>query len=324
MNFTIRIVVLLAYLGTAQSIDFGNIFNWILNPIFTPFKKISKAIASDCKILKNRRNCKFNTNNLKLDVDTSIELIVNSGGRAIKCQKKLSKGNKGWYGSCDGDADDANFVARVDKNGKEGIFGSIQVGDDVCRVSPNVNGEQEIRCIPKTEFKAEDAPIDALTRKISGRHLIDNTTFGFVPAINQHEPKSSLRGQDQQVNERRLYDDSGGNIDVLVIWTKAAECSNAGLASSCSVSSATESIMRGLIDLAIAETNTAYELSGIFTSLRLVHAYRDPDYVETGDFYTSLDRVTGKNDGFMDSVHVKRALYGADVVHMIVGKFPMN
>jgi hypothetical protein len=325
MKFNFGIVVILACLGSVQSIDFNNIFGWFLNPIFTPFKRVKRAIASDCKILQNRRSCKFSTSNLKFDSDNSIELVVNAGGRTIKCDKSLSKGYKGWYGSCDGDADDANFITSVDKNGNEKVFGSIQAGDDVCHIAPNVNGEQEITCKPKSEFKAEDAPIDALTRDISGRYLSLDTKFGFIPMLNQNKTHPSLRRNDQDENGRILYDDAGGNIDVMIIWTKAAECTKAGLPSGCVVSSTTESIMRGLIDLAIAETNTAFTLSGIFTTLRLVHAYRDPTYNEvSGDFYTNLDRVTGTNDGYMDSVHSKRVLYGADLVHMILGMSTTN
>jgi hypothetical protein len=158
-----------------------------------------------------------------------------------------------------------------------------------------------------------------MNRNITNRHLKIDTNFGFVPYPNYRTTPSSLRGHDRQQNRRRVFDDSGSTIDVLVVWTKEAECGKAGLGSGCVVTPATAAIMRGLIDLAVAETNTAYTLSGVFTSLRLVHAYRDPDYVETNDYYTSLNHVTGKDDGFLDSVHVKRALYGADVVHMILG-----
>ena len=151
-------------------------------------------------------------------------------------------------------------------------------------------------------------------------HCQYDTKFGFVPLFdNNTEFPSSLRGLKHANEGRQLFDNSGGNIDIMVVWTKLAECRKAGLLPGCIVTTSTENIMRGLIDLAIAETNTAYALSGIFTSIRLVHAYRDPDYVEGEDFYTSLEHVTTPNDGFMDSVHSKRALYGADVVQLIGG-----
>ena len=80
--------------------------------------------------------------------------------------------------------------------------------------------------------------------------------------------------------------------------------------------------MRGLIDLAVAETNTAFTVSGINTELRLVHAYRDDTYTEPSpNKYTAiLADLQNKNDGKLDSVHIEREKYGADFVSMIVGK----
>ena len=304
--------VLLANLTTVQCIDFGKIFSWLKNP----FGGSSGAVARDCRLFSNRSTCKFDTSSLKFDVDTAIELIVTAGGRKIKCNRQLNKGRSRWYGSCDGDAEDANFITRIDKNGKESVHGTIQAGDDICRIRPNILGEQEIQCIPRSAFKAEDDPKDSATEGSSDRlrKLTSDIEFGFVPAMDQNESQVALRG-----NSRQLFDNSGANIDIMVVWTKAAECGNAGLVSSCTVTAATENLMRGLIDLAIAETNTAYELSGILTVLRLVHAYRENDYVEKGDFVAYLEDITYTNDGFMDGVHSKRALYGADAVHLIVG-----
>jgi hypothetical protein len=166
-----------------------------------------------------------------------------------------------------------------------------------------------------------DVPDDALLRS---RGLISPYRFGFTPAQNRSYFHRSLRAADfyhSDTSRRQLYDDLGGNVDVLVVWTKKAECNNAGLPLGCTLTEATENKMRGLIDLAVAETNTAFELSGMFASLRLVHAYRDSDYIESNDIKASLKDVTGTGDGFLDGVHVKRALYGADVVQLIVGTF---
>ena len=119
---------------------------------------------------------------------------------------------------------------------------------------------------------------------------------------------------------RDLVDDLGGTIDVMVVWTENAECKKSGLTVGCVLTATTENNMRGLIDLAVAETNTAYDLSGVTTQRRLVHAYRDPNYVEdTSDaFYAALSSITSTNDGVMDDVHIKRNTYGADIVAMII------
>jgi hypothetical protein len=307
----------IVYIDTAHGISIRDFFGWL--------KKSSTsnkgATASRCIIFKNRRKCKLDTNSFNLDSDKAIELTVSTSGRKIKCSKTFNKGKMHWHGSCDGDADDANFIARFDENGKKSIHGSIHVGNEICQIGPNIFGDEEILCIPKSDFLAEDSPKSIPKEDDAGslRALFSDTHFGFTPSLPNIESQSSLRGKDHNNEVRRLFDDSGGNIDVMVVWTKLAECRRAGLAPGCIVTSSTENLMRGLIDLAIAETNTAFALSGIFSSLRLVHAYREPDYVEGEDFYTSLDHITTPNDGFMDSVHSKRALYGADVVTLLGG-----
>ena len=114
----------------------------------------------------------------------------------------------------------------------------------------------------------------------------------------------------------------GSNINVMVVWTKKAECKKSGLAAGCTLTSTTENNMRGLIDLAFAKTNTAYYFSGVSTHLRLVHAYRDPNYVEedaSNTFVSSaLSSIRSMTDGFLDDVHSKRDTHSADIVAMII------
>jgi hypothetical protein len=308
------ILLVLVKIDPVDCITFENLLDW-------PFNTANAATARDCKIKKNRRKCKLDTKSLKLDSGKAVELIVNTGGRKIRCNKLFQKDKAHWHGSCDGDADDVNFVVRFDTIGKQSIFGSIHVGNEICQIGPNIFGHEEIQCIPKSEFRSEDDPRDSPKEDRLGksRVLDSDSKFGFIPVFDNSEQKTLLRGKLHLDDGRQLFDNSGGNIDIMVVWTTLAECRKAGLLQGCTVTATTENMMRGLIDLAIAETNTAYALSGIFTALRLVHAYRDPDYVEGDDLYTSLEHITTPNDGFMDSVHSTRALYGADAVHMIVG-----
>ena len=162
------------------------------------------------------------------------------------------------------------------------------------------------------------------------------TTRGMIagPTSSSSQPPSmTLRGysldqqevaHDPRVGHRRrdqVIDDLGGTLDVMVVWTKQAECKKSFLAQDCTTfTSTTENNMRGLIDLAIAETNTAYTASGINTQLRLVHAYREPNYVEasTDKFSSALNAITSTTDGVMDDVHSKRIDYGADIVAFII------
>lgn len=159
-------------------------------------------------------------------------------------------------------------------------------------------------------------------RNDSGEKTIFNN-YSSPLAINGTGPlPSSSSSSPLHDHQHRglVVDDLGGNIDVMVIWTKKAECFKSELTADCTLTNITENNMRGLIDLAIAETNTAYNLSGVTTQLRLVHAYREPNYVEatTNAFNMALSSIRSKNDGIMDDVHEKRNMYGADIVAMII------
>jgi hypothetical protein len=96
-------------------------------------------------------------------------------------------------------------------------------------------------------------------------------------------------------------------LDVLVVYTPAARLAAGGGVA-----------METLVQLAVSETNTGYVNSGIRQSLNLVHA-EEVGYDEIGfDWDLTLDRLTGKSEGFLDSVHVLRDTYRADAVVLLV------
>ena len=100
--------------------------------------------------------------------------------------------------------------------------------------------------------------------------------------------------------------DDGSVIDVLVVYTTLARSAAGGTAA-----------IEAEIDLAIANTNTAYSNSLIGTQLNLVHVQEIP-YEEDGGYVDHLYRLTDPADGYMDNVHDLRDLYGADMVALLV------
>jgi hypothetical protein len=137
-----------------------------------------------------------------------------------------------------------------------------------------------------------------------------NLRFGFKP--------SSVRANS---DGRRLYDDLGSNIDIMVVWTMAAECGMSGLAYPCTFTANTELKMLGEINLAVAVTNTAFVESGISSQLRLVHAYRHPTYIEVDPGRNGAALTTLQQDA---SVRTQRFLYGADLVSTVIGKLVLQ
>ena len=148
---------------------------------------------------------------------------------------------------------------------------------------------------------------------LSKDHYYDSARSNASP---QHISSRHQRYQDRSLS----LDDSGKNLDILVVWSRDSECKVSNLSRECQTSNITEANMRSMIKLAVAETNAAYQLSGVDTELVLVHAYRQPTYVELRNYGLSqiLYELTGRNDGFIDEVHGKRESYGADIVAMIV------
>merc|ERR1719221_2167400 len=134
------------------------------------------------------------------------------------------------------------------------------------------------------------------------------------------EKTFGLRGSsfgDRHLRGDRHLQASDTEIDVMVVWTAKAECKRANQPEGCTRNASTESGMRGLIDLAVEETNVAYANSGIGARLRLVHAAILPGYVEPG-FGDSLSQIRSQTDGQLDYVHTWREQYGADVVAMLI------
>jgi len=106
----------------------------------------------------------------------------------------------------------------------------------------------------------------------------------------------------------RLCGSEGVTIDVAVVYTRAAREAAGGTAA-----------IEALIDLWVAETNGAYDASGVRHRLALV-AREEVDYVESGDAGIDMERLSEPSDGYLDSVHDLRDRAGADLVHLIVSE----
>ena len=101
-------------------------------------------------------------------------------------------------------------------------------------------------------------------------------------------------------------EDDGSEIDVLVFHTRDARMALGGVRRS-----------RAQIDLAVAETNAAYEAGGAVQRIRLVGAV-ETDYAETDNSLVDLGRFEDDGDGHMDDVHVLRDAYAADLLVLVV------
>jgi hypothetical protein len=104
--------------------------------------------------------------------------------------------------------------------------------------------------------------------------------------------------------------DSGRLIDVMIVWTPAAQSAAGGLAG-----------MQSLAQASIDNANLTYLNSGVAQRVRLVHA-QQVSYTETAScpggsdaFNCALDAIT---DGTVPGLHALRDQHGADLVSLFI------
>jgi len=131
-------------------------------------------------------------------------------------------------------------------------------------------------------------------------YAIDQSTFpDELPPI----PVDTENGPVSNMTEAA---DLCTSIDVMVVWTQAAETAAGGATA-----------MQNLINLATTETNQSYINSNMTQRINLVHAEK-VSYTESGDFSTDLTRLQSPSDGYIDNVHTLRNTYYADLVSMFI------
>lgn len=246
---------------------------------------------------------------VQLDFDKGRDRLTlpMSNGKKIGFNKiKTDKGNV-WSGVSPDGKSTATFIDET--VGAENFqVGSVVFLDGatwtICQLYPEneTPGMSVMECMLGEDYPEEEEPSE------DDYDLVDE------------EPLTEPLHDEDDNNRRSLQQSLISTIDVMVPWTPEAECAASRLAYPCLISASTEATIRGIIDLAITETNVAYASSGVNIQLQLVHSYR-VNYVEdTADpFRVALGDLRGSGDGMMDEVHTLREQYGADIVALIMG-----
>ena len=138
-----------------------------------------------------------------------------------------------------------------------------------------------------------------------GTHVVEQVDTTRLPP--EHEPlipdPADLVAPDPIPGQAA---DTGSIIDVMVVYTPAARAQAGG-----------PSGMASAINLAVANTNTAYANSGVTQRLRLVFTGEVAYTENTLNMNLDLRNLTFTNDGFMDGVHATRNTYRADFVALL-------
>ena len=193
-----------------------------------------------------------------------------------------------FHGESPSDGSSFEYIRGPDGS----VFGSIVELEEeaVYQISANADGLPFVTVTNSSDF-VDQAPEGERRRLLRGP-MADSLD---LPQLDQVPP--SHRG----------LSDNGDVLDVMVLWTAKAECRNSGLSAGCTLTATTTANMVGRISLAIQETNTAYDLSGVNTQLNLVHAYYEPNYTEasTDAFGTALSQMRSSSDGIIDNVRTE-------------------
>ena len=199
-------------------------------------------------------------------------------------KKKLVKGSDGrytWFGGISG-AKESHVIIVVD--GVQAT-GNIALYGEQWQIRPVEGDLHEVIQIDQSGFP-DEAPPEAFKPEILGK-------------LQGDEPPPVMA-------------DSGAVIDVMVVYTAAAEASVANI--------------QNEIELAVAETNQSYENSGVTQRINLVHTAQvdyplDPASL---DFYEARSHLTFTQgsgydpNGYMDEVQTLRDQYLADIVVLLV------
>ena len=120
------------------------------------------------------------------------------------------------------------------------------------------------------------------------------------PLIPEISPEAVAAARDD------VMADSGGVIDVMVVYTSLAELHAGGAPA-----------ITNLINLSVSETNTSYRNSDIAHRIRLVHTAK-VDYTEVSSFGTNLTSLRAGTGTGLAGVGALRNQYGADLVAMLI------
>ncbi len=257
--------------------------------------------------------------------------------RSIYFQPKSTKKNEGtltdanpfsptskfhyWYGEDDSDGSTFNYIqdrygniqgSLIDMRSKSVIQISIQKdGSPIVTIKHSCDFRPEIDPPNKDEDLGQRELTTDITKSTAKDH---QPIMSYLRTNNSSSEKN--KKQEEATRKVEPFNDDGGNLDVMVVWTSKAECKSSNLPEGCTLNSSTEANMEGLIRLAIQETNTAYELSGVQTKLFLAHSYRHPTFTEND--ISMSDTLDALQEGNIPGIQENRTAYGADIVAMIV------
>lgn len=204
--------------------------------------------------------------------------------------------------------DDPRNSAILVRNGSK-VTGSVRIDGQLYRILPLTDGTQVVAKVDESRM-----PPDHPASHRSGSLSPADRPLGF------RMPRWGFAGE-PGVDHRHALDGRLGALDPTaplgpVVAAKANTVIRVMVVATSAAANASGDIT-GLINLAIAESNTGYANSGVQITLQLAGLYTTT-YTESGSFSTDLSRFRGTTDGYMDSIHSLRTQNTADVAMIVL------
>lgn len=158
------------------------------------------------------------------------------------------------------------------------LAGTVSTPGAVYQIQPGKDGQHEIRQLDHSAYPPELEPLQTPLSKV--------------------EPSLIQQGNALE---------SCADIRVLVAWSPEAEAAVGGKIQ-----------MEALVALAIVETNTSYENSGLNQRIQLAHGMQTNPGDALNDFGADLNALSNLGDGRFDNVDHARNVYAADAVALLI------
>ncbi|KAI2508882.1 Metallo-peptidase family M12B Reprolysin-like [Fragilaria crotonensis] len=242
--------------------------------------------------------------------DVDVQLMSDEDSQTLRMRRDDRKQDPfdSWFGMDETTGNHLTMVKTKTRWGETVTTGTMQKNGTVYQIRTLADGNvvaEEVR-------QSFDRELEGPVTDVEGDNDVDPDTIDEIDGL----PDGGRRGRR---NLRRL--DSSSELDIMVLYTKGAMCSAAGLGTggTCAATPQNLAKIEGVISLAVAETNRAYELSGIPTKFRLVKTHFESAFNDYAIFWDATLRFLHDNgDGQLDYVHAMRDQYGADFVTMLV------
>ncbi len=223
---------------------------------------------------------KFNADTLKA---SHLKLILPDGTMLMARRKNEVRGARGeqtWVGEIENRPGSLFIMTQY----KEHVSGFVHNGAEVWEIESAGHGRSNLYLVDESKLPPDGHVLSAR----------DSATTQTGTGTPTPTVMASLAEPVVQ--------------DLLAVYTAAAASANGGAAA-----------LEGKITNAVQAANSAYSNSRVGIVLNIV-GMRQVDYTETGDMGTSLDRLQGATDGFMDEVHALRDQLGADLVSLMTNE----